>query len=238
MRQQVSKSIGIVCVRKNNDNILEYFVVRKKFTYQFNEFVYGVYNPKKPETIVSLFDKMTGIEKECLARPCIYENMFKWVYSKNYINNAIYASYKARFEKTFPDRTILEKYLNQSTRNGELNWEFPKGHRKNSEDEWNAAIREFKEESGYEDGDFCIIPNAKKETSYRDGNTIWKQSFRIAYLVNREKMPNIDHSELCEAEWMPMAKLQHINSIMDITAVAKYAKKVIHNAKRRGLQLT
>ena len=59
-------SIGIIAFRINNENQIEYLLIRRKDSLGFVDFLRGKYFPNNKEYIISLLNKMTLNEKEFL----------------------------------------------------------------------------------------------------------------------------------------------------------------------------
>ena len=57
-------SIGIIAFRINNENKIEYLLIRRKDSLGFVDFLRGKYLPNNKEYIISLLNKMTINEKE------------------------------------------------------------------------------------------------------------------------------------------------------------------------------
>ena len=160
-------SYGIIVFRKNEDNELEYLMIRRKNSFGYVDFIRGKYIQHNIEHLQGVFDEMSQTEKDDIVSNSFDELWIKmWgETNNNQYKSEEYASLK-KFEAlkngiTINDKTITLEYLakNSTTHWKETEWEFPKGRRNFQERDLECALREFEEETGYSRNDLCIIEN-------------------------------------------------------------------------------
>jgi ADP-ribose pyrophosphatase YjhB (NUDIX family) len=160
---KIKKSYGILCCR--NRNGIQIVMVRKAITYYFSQFISGNYKKSEPNELIKLFNNMTYDEKiEILSMrfDMMWYKIYKQNPEKDY--NALeisnYIKKKSRFENTFiGDGGKYLRKLIENSFNAEMDWEFPKGRKNDSETDINAATREFKEETGITEDKYMILFN-------------------------------------------------------------------------------
>lgn len=216
MIMKVKKSYGIALCRRSADpngvNDVEILLVKKRYTYQFLEFVFGRYKKNDTRRLMYLFNNMTYAEKVCILNMKFSEMWYKiWL---NDPEKTCFYGYKqikdGKIMQKTPKRESLEKemgsYFKKKNKfeacfmmdagkrlldmvnvssNSETPWDIPKGHKYPAEKDLNAAKREFEEETGVDPKNYTILWDVDPITiTYKsaDGN-IYKYYY---YLANAE----------------------------------------------------
>lgn len=152
-------SYGIICFRKDDDDIIKYLVVERKYSFTYVEFIRGNYDIHDYTYIQDMFNKMTLFER-CL----IMNNTFKYLWAKLWgksfkykkSTNKIYQKGSIKFyilkNGFFSLRTQTMLKTSDFINNCVLNyksseWYFPKGKKNINEHPQESAIREFNEET-------------------------------------------------------------------------------------------
>ncbi len=150
---------------KHKDNI-KFLMIRRKHTYGYIEFIRGKYSIDHVDGIIFLFRQMTPEEIKKISNNT-FDNLWEdlWANGKtksNYqqeFNNSKNKFDKLKNEKEFPN---LEFYIDNVQPNYRYaEWGFPKGRRGYQESDRDCGIREFKEESGFNDNEFVILDKIK-----------------------------------------------------------------------------
>lgn len=181
-------SIGIIAFRifpSGDDNEpyqIQYLLIRRKETLGYIDFMRGKYSIHNKDYIMNMLKQMTREEKQQLT--CgDFEKLWKnvWgdsIYSNQYRTEEIIS--KEKYNQLFgldhllPEPGKLEDSnrmefpitLNQLIEESnrfetweEPEWGFPKGRRNNQENDYECAIREFCEETGYPDDYLIHVQN-------------------------------------------------------------------------------
>lgn len=136
-----------------------------------------------------------------------------------------YHKKKSKFESVFlrDSGKRLLSLLNCST-SSESQWELPKGHKHASEKNIDAAIREFKEETGIKSSQYRILYNIPPIIErYTDSNVTYINEYYIAYPL-RELKPKVminNYSQLFEVECIKWIKLEELNFTLMNKKIAK-----------------
>jgi 8-oxo-dGTP pyrophosphatase MutT (NUDIX family) len=134
-------------------DIPEVLMIMRKDSLGYVEFLRGKYN--SIELVQRLVDQMTINEREKLVTKEFDElwvNLWSGQRNKQFTSEYVHA--KMMFEKIktegFEGKTLEEVIGGCSTVYEEPEWGFPKGRRSIHESEFSAALREFREETGWE----------------------------------------------------------------------------------------
>jgi 8-oxo-dGTP pyrophosphatase MutT (NUDIX family) len=226
-----SNSYGIILLNYNKKKKqYEILMIRKKYTYNYKDFVLGTYDIKNYK---NLFDKMTQNEKEYICTNNYdfmwYKLWLKFPSQENFNHNRhlkkLYLYGKNIYFNNFPsndgkiNKELLES-LNKS-QNSEVLWEFPKGAKKLDESNIDAAIREFEEETNINYIKYRIlwyIPpiNIIMESN----NTIYNYYYYLATLSDTFTKINEEHnsfnlyknlSEVSKVKWISISDIKLLN---------------------------
>ena len=157
-------SLGVIAVRYRPK--FQILMICRRNTLGYVDFIRGKYELDNPEYIQSLFDNMTTTETNELIQLdflTLWNNL--WQNNKHqYENEYINAQYKYTQLLNGLDiqNTIYSiKYFIENIKMtwSEPEWGFPKGRRNYLENDYNCAIREWSEETGYISSDINIIKN-------------------------------------------------------------------------------
>ena len=207
-------SIGIIVYRKINNNI-EYLLIRRKDSLGFVDFMRGKYQLNNKLYILSLFDKMTINEKECILNSS-FEEQWNYLWGDN-IGIQYRSEEKLSKEKfnmlsegiyNTKDNFSLKSLINKSNSNLESyiepEWGFPKGRRNYQEKDLSCALREFEEETGYNKNNIKIVQNLLPfEEIYTGSNyKSYKHKYFLACMEsNVEPEKTFQESEVSKIEW-------------------------------------
>lgn len=150
---------------------IEFLLVKRKDSIGFVEFIRGKYASTDIEYLNKLFSQMSNQEIEKIQKNefnVLWDNL--WMYNrfkpkkKNFINDNNLA--KKKFEKIREGYYVDDKYISIKYfidkiefNWSETEWGIPKGRRNIKESDYDAAKREFMEETGILDDNFVILSN-------------------------------------------------------------------------------
>ena len=203
-------SAGVIAYRYNNDNNIEYLLICRRDTFGFVEFIRGNYTLNNIEYIQALIDEMTITEKEKLLN-LEFDNIWKLMWtSVNGLNNRCERKmskkkYNELLNGIGTNNITLKDLIDKSTTIWtEPEWGFPKGRRNKYENDYNCALREFEEETGYSKENINIIDNIIPYEEIFTGSNFksYKHRYYVAY-VNSDATSEIPYqnSEVSCVEW-------------------------------------
>ena len=225
-------SIGIIAFRRNQStNQHEYLMICRKDTLGFIDFMRGKYSVYNKDYIMNMIKQMTYEEKEKL-RTLDFDDLWKGIWG----TNAISSQYKSEevisrdkililrsgvlLQNQFYTLASLIEESMQFTTWLEPEWGFPKGRRNYQEKDYECAIREFCEETGYLEGHFKNITNILPFEEIFMGSNY--KSYKHKYYVGSmdyltSTLPTkFEPSEVSKMAWLPfevcISKIRDYNS--------------------------
>jgi 8-oxo-dGTP pyrophosphatase MutT (NUDIX family) len=222
---KIKRSYGIICCRKQN-NAYQIILIKKPVTYYFCEFILGHYRRKDELHLKKLFNNMTYHEK-CDILSLKFNLMWYRIYKSDpeKINidsiSKYYYKKKTKFETNFLyDNGKKLRQLISESKNGDTQWEVPKGRKlenklnklenidfdkKYKEEDLNAAIREFTEETRISSNKYNILWHA---IPYIETYS----EFGITY-------QNIYYFASAIGEWEPSIKFSNNQQISEVASI-------------------
>lgn len=209
-------SIGIIVFRKNEGGDFEYLMICRKNTLGFIDFMRGKYSVFNKDYIMNMFKQMTQEEKEMLkTKP--FTELWKWVWG----NDAISVQYKMeenvsndKFKTLMTGIYTKHEFYNLTTLIEESNnygcwlepeWGFPKGRRNYQEKDFDCALREFTEETGYDNRLLIKINNILPFEEIFTGSNYksYKHKYFLSYMdyPATQDMKDFDYSEVSSIAW-------------------------------------
>jgi 8-oxo-dGTP pyrophosphatase MutT (NUDIX family) len=155
---------------------------------------------------------MSNLEKERLLNTS-FDNLWKMLWGNNigiqYKGEEISSQKKFELIKNgvYIDNNLitLESIIENSKTNWtETEWEFPKGRRNFQEKDLDCALREFEEETGYNNKDIEIIDNLLpfEEIFIGSNHKSYKHKYILAYMKNNITVPlDFQKTEVSKVEW-------------------------------------
>ncbi len=211
-------SLGIIAVRFNPT--LQFLMICRRNTLGYVDFIRGKYELDNVEYIQSLFDIMTKDETENLLQLdflTLWNNLWqnnKHQYESEFLN----ANYKYMQllkgcninEKIYSIKYFIENIKIEWL---EPEWGFPKGRRNHLEGDYDCALREWSEETGYIFSDINIIKNIStyNEIFVGTNNKVYKYKYYVG-IMDKKPVPNIfQKMEISKVAWFtPEECKQHI----------------------------
>ena len=208
-------SIGIIAFRIINEEI-QYLTIRRKDTFGFIDFMRGKYSVYNKDYIMNMLKQMTNIEKEYLLT-MTFTDLWKHIWgdcdiSNQYKHEENGSRDKFELLKTgiinnnndYSLATLIEESKKYQTWS-EPEWGFPKGRRNFQEKDFDCAVREFCEETGFNNNHLYNIRNIFPFEEVFTGSNYksYKHKYYIAYIPNENSnnMNNFELSEVSKMEW-------------------------------------
>jgi len=206
-------SNGIIAFRKNN-NTLEYLMIRRKHTFGYIDFMRGNYMVNNKDFILNTMKQMTNIEKNDILSKQFNELWCNlWGESSyNPIYRTEYNSAQHKFNIISNGITTNNCYYDLKSLINESNeypiwdipeWGFPKGRRNNHENDFNCAVREFCEETGYVKKQLYHVQNIVPIEEYFIGSNYksYKHKYYIVFMDTNIDLPQFETDEVSDMKW-------------------------------------
>lgn len=231
-------SIGIIVFRlvpfsiDNNQKKMEYLIIRRKETLGYIDFMRGKYSIQNKDYIMNMLKQMTNKEKEQLKIKN-FDILWKNIWETNDtcpIDSHSSHQYKIeeansrekynalikgiRVQNDFYNLDDLIEISNQFTLWEEPEWGFPKGRRNYQENDFDCAIREFSEETGYSANKLIYLQNVLPYEEIFTGSNYkcYKHKYFLMYMNYEDtlKMGQYQKSEVSKVEWKSLEECLHI----------------------------
>ena len=120
------RSYGIICFA-NRPTGLEVLLVKKAVTYNFVQFINGIYKPHNEHALIKLFSGMTFSEKLDILS-CNYASLWRRIYPRDDTSSLSFRKKASIFEDEMKWRGMehIKKLMSKATAIDTL-WEIPKG---------------------------------------------------------------------------------------------------------------
>jgi len=246
-------SYGFICYRivedfKNFTKYPVYLMVQRKDSLSYVEFMRGKYELENVNYLFKLFTNMTKDERDKI-RQNTFDFLWKEMWCKNDEENTKnfnkeYSESSQKFNRLYNGYYIYSKdtkdikfiniqyiYDNTISECDETEWGFPKGRRNVNENDINCALREFKEETGYNPKSLQICHDMKPLEEIFSGSNKkrYKHVYYVAkfnpdYIMN-EALPSF--KEIKDVKWFNYIDAQ--NHIRDINIERKELLKRLNS---------
>lgn len=211
-------SIGIICFRYNNNKV-EYLMIRRKETLGFIEFMRGKYAIQNKEFLLNLLRQMTNDEKDKLLNRdfetlwkeiwCDSDTQMKYKYEENTSKDKFNLLREGITHKNniYTLKSLIEE-SKEVHEYDEPEWGFPKGRRNYNENDYDCAVREFCEETGFSNKFLHNLQNIVPYDENFTGSNFksYKHKYFIMYMKyeNSLVMNNYQKSEVSKMQWMDL----------------------------------
>jgi len=235
-------SIGIVVFRYNKKKELEYLMIRRKDSLGYIDFMRGKYSIYNKDYIMNMFKQMTIAEKEQI-RTHDFDILWSNIWSNESISNQYKVEEIISREKfnslksgvlNKNDFYTLDSIIEKSSEYeswDETEWGFPKGRRNYQEKDYECAVREFCEETGFNIKKLKNVQNILPFEEIFTGSNYksYKHKYFLAYVHSDDviNMDNFERSEVSKMEWKTFENC--INSIRSYNLEKKRLITNIHN---------
>jgi len=209
-------SIGIIAFRIV-ENKPEYLMIRRKDTLGHIDFMRGKYTLYNKHYIINMLNQMTYDEKERMKKGD-FDELWKNVWRCDDDLSPLYKSEEVvsreKFNKLINGITINdERYtlydlIEESAKEKqweEPEWGFPKGRRNSHEKDYDCALREFQEETGFHKNMLNNLQNVLPFEEIFTGSNYksYKHKYYIMHMEahNSMNLQNYQKSEVSKMEW-------------------------------------
>jgi 8-oxo-dGTP pyrophosphatase MutT (NUDIX family) len=223
-------SNGVVVFKRdgNEGAAASYLMIRRKDTLGFVEFIRGKYPIYNQMYVQRLIDEMTVDEKHRLQTQTfseLWKNVWGDYLNSKYQNEEAVSSDRfnllktgARVNHRSGGYTLNSLIAKSSTQWTEPEWGFPKGRRNYQEKDIDCALREFSEETGYDETRLIVMQNIVPYEEIFMGSNM--KTYKHRYYVARmplpdhfpsESPPNFQKTEVSKLAWFSYDQcIQHI----------------------------
>lgn len=235
-------SIGIIAVRLNIDKQFEYLMIRRKDTLGYIDFMRGKYSVYNKDYIMNMLKQMTETEKRQLD-VFAFNDLWTGIWGTDEISSQYKSEESISREKINSLRSgvlikhdlyTLSTMIKESDKYEtwkEPEWGFPKGRRNFHEKDYECALREFQEETGYDKKYLKNINNILPFEEIFTGSNYksYKHKYFIAFMdyKDSEKKVSYEPTEVSKMEWKTYDDA--ILSIRSYNLEKKQLIKSIHN---------
>jgi len=208
-------SIGIIAFRIFESKV-QFLTIRRKDTFGFIDFMRGKYTLYNKDYIMNMITQMTTAEKEYLLTYTFAE-LWKHIWGENELGNQYKHEENGSRDKFEQLRTgVLHRGETYSLASliedskqykhwEEPEWGFPKGRRNYQEKDYDCAIREFCEETGFRPNCLDIIHNIYPYEEVFTGSNYksYKHKYYIAHIPYKssEELTGFERTEVSKMEW-------------------------------------
>jgi ADP-ribose pyrophosphatase YjhB (NUDIX family) len=233
-RQPVT-SYGVIQFRINEQTLQrEYLMICRKDTLGYIDFLRGKYCTQDKQYIINMMIQMTNDEKNRILNLEFHElwkglwnkgNLqlykaeeeisyvkFQYLKSKtgtnNYSKQRLKNCYISHDDKEQNGISELASLINESNKSPtwiEPEWGFPKGRRNHLEKDYQCALREMTEETGYNIHDMINLKNVLpfEEVFIGSNYKTYKHKYYLMFMKyqNSQLNNNYDNTEISSMEW-------------------------------------
>ena len=170
-----------------------FLLIKRKDTLGYVEFLRGKYDENNKEYLIKIFNTMTKTEIiriKNLEFKLLWNEL--WCFKNNNLYQQEYDNSLIKFnnlknKKYFNLDNIIEM---AATPYIDKEWGFPKGRRNIKETDYNCAVREFEEETGFQKKEYNILKNIKpvEEIFYGSNNIKYKHIYYIGQELENKKL--------------------------------------------------
>jgi 8-oxo-dGTP pyrophosphatase MutT (NUDIX family) len=208
-------SIGIIAFRYVNDEI-QYLMIRRKDTLGYIDFMRGKYSLYNKDYIMNMIKQMTNDEKLTL-KAGDFDSAWKRIWGNETISNQYKSEESISREKfnalvggilfkneLFTLSSLIDESYSYENWD-EAEWGFPKGRRNYQEKDYDCALREFSEETGYSINHLNNIQNLLPFEEIFTGSNYksYKHKYYLTFMKaeNTQNTNNFEPTEVSKMEW-------------------------------------
>ena len=216
-------SIGIIMFRYNKEKNIEYLMIRRKDTLGFIDFMRGKYSLYNKDYLINMFKQMTSEEKNKIKNMS-FDELWKDIWKTEHISNQYKVEEVISKEKFnslkngisnkhifYNIETIIQETGDEYWEEPE--WGFPKGRRNYMEKDYDCAIREFVEETGFNISKLKNLQNILPFEEIFTGSNYksYKHKYFVSYINYDETMPmdKFEKTEVSKMDWNTYEQCLH-----------------------------
>jgi 8-oxo-dGTP pyrophosphatase MutT (NUDIX family) len=209
-------SLGVIAFR-NNNGVVEYLMIRRKETLGYIDFMRGKYQLNDPEYIKNMLKQMTKEEQQNILEKD-FDELWTKIWGDEGYNNKYKmeeTSSKDKFNMLKNGSLKIDYRLSDLLKDTqsvwlEPEWGFPKGRRNYQEKDYDCGVREFCEETGYNENKIEPMVNVVpyEETFTGSNYKSYKHKYFLMYMKYHESKDttNYQKSEVSKMEWGSLEK--------------------------------
>jgi len=208
-------SVGLITFRIYKDEI-QYLMICRKDTLGYIDFMRGKYSIFNKDYILNMLKQMT-VEEKIKLKTLSFEDLWYGLWGTKTVSSQYKSEEVVSYEKINSLRngvTVKNEFYNLDSLIDESNqypiwdepeWGFPKGRRNYQEKDFECALREFNEETGYNTVHILTFQNINPFEEIFTGSNYksYKHKYYLAYMKynNTLNMNNFQKSEVSKMEW-------------------------------------
>ena len=187
-------SLGLIIFRLNKNGEKEYLMIRRKSSFGFSDFLHSRFPIHNTIILNNIINEMTDSEKSIILQRI--ENI------QSSQDDALGKRVKQYIENKVDLKQLIKNSVTSWT---ECEWGFPKGRRNAREKDFDCAIREFEEETGYKQTNIQLIENVVpyEEVFVGSNYKTYKHKYYIAranYVLTEDETL-FQKSEVSKLQW-------------------------------------
>ena len=222
-------SNGMIVFKHGNEGA-SYLMIRRKDTLGFVEFIRGKYPVCNQMYVQRLIDEMTLDEKHRLQTQTfseLWKNVWGDYLNSKYQNeeaiscerfNTLKSGLRTNHRGGGANYTLHSLITKSRTQWTEPEWGFPKGRRNYQEKDLDCALREFSEETGYDETRLVVMQNVIPYEEIFMGSNMktYKHRYYVAHMsfVSQAPLkspPDFQKTEVSKMAWFSYEQcIQHI----------------------------
>jgi len=208
-------SVGLITFRIHNHEI-QYLMICRKDTLGYIDFMRGKYSIFNKEYILNMLKQMT-IEEKTKLKKLSFEELWIGLWGTKSVSSQYKSEEVVSYEKINSLRNgitvknefyTLDSLIEESNKYQlwkEPEWGFPKGRRNYQEKDFDCALREFNEETGFNIKDIITFQNIYPFEEIFTGSNYksYKHKYYLAYMKynSTHDMDKFQSSEVSNMEW-------------------------------------
>jgi len=224
-------SLGVICLKygRNINKMIEnngedgggdggelrFLMICRKDTYSYVEFVRGNYDVSNDVSLKNLFERMTKKELEIvLGVGKEFDVLWKRLWNvKEVINfKREYEESGKKFAELIRDDRLKKIIMSVNCIYEEPEWGFPKGRRNLKENNLDCAMREFREETNINAGEYELLNmNTFVEIYTGSNNVEYKHVYYLSQIIDNNKELSVENrfqmNEISDIKWLKMDEI-------------------------------
>ncbi len=250
---QLERELKNICIKKyiqknnfsnhNKDDIqkyinitinnIDYCLLKRRHTYNYIQFIKGLYDITEIDNIILMFKRMTYEEYNKIKNQSFKILWDEIWYEKSHKSEQIYEYNLSKFKYDFIKKYMMKILDNIKILYNDQEWGFPKGRKNDKEDNIECAIREFEEETGINKDNLIILNRLFPliEETIGSNNKKYKMIYYLAILNDNKIEPKLDESNINQSyeigDIKYLSYLEALNSIREYNIEKKEILEII-----------
>lgn len=213
---------------------IKFLMIQRKNSLGYLEFIRGRYNINDPHTLIHLIEQMSPIELDEILNKD-FDYLWNNLWDKNNIKNKNHHKEYIISKQKFYELRLnnIELLSNTKTTYNFNEWGFPKGRRESYESDLVCAIREFEEETCYDENKYILLEKCRSIRENLTGTNGIDYAHNYFLTILLEKNENYDETN----REIGNVKIVNLNECIDIirpyhknkVKIIKYIYNVIND---------